>query len=228
MTSHPAPSDRPETPAESPADDRLFDPAAALSLIHEQQRSVIRQQLSGVAWILGVWGLARGVGFLVLWSGYDGGNPWFRLPLGVAGTIFGALLVVAIAVSAVVGSRIGRGIEGASAFSGAVYGASWMLGSGSVFAVGVALARAGVDGLLLSLYYPAAYALVAGLIYLMGAALWRSLDQLVLGAIILIVGSIAPFFGAPTNNLVMALLGGGAFLVAAVVMQVGLQRGSRA
>ena len=35
MTSHPAPSDRPETPAASPADDRLFDPAAALSLIHD-------------------------------------------------------------------------------------------------------------------------------------------------------------------------------------------------
>jgi len=68
---------------------------------------------------------------------------------------------------------------------------------------------------------------VAGLIYLMGAALWRSLDQLVLGVIIAVVGAVAPLFGAPTNNLVMAVLGGGAFLVAAIVMRVSLSRRAR-
>ena len=117
---------------------------------------------------------------------------------------------------------------GSSAFPGAVYGLSWMLGSIFVFAVGIALDRAGADSMLLSLYYPAAYTLVAGLIYLMGAALWQSMDQLILGVIILIAAAIAPFFGAPTNNLVMAVLGGGSFLVAGLVMHLNLRRGRRA
>ncbi len=215
-TDHPAPTDHDDAP---PSADE------ALALIREQQRSVERKQLGGIPWILGIWAIAWGAGFFALWSGYDGGNPWFSIPLGVAGTIFGALIVGAIVVSAVVGARVGRGIQGASAFSGAVYGISWMVGSGVVFAIGIALTRAGADSAVMSLYYPAGYSLVAGLIYLMGAALWRSVDQLVLGIIIAVVGAIAPFFGAPTNNLVMAVLGGGAFLVAALVMQLSLSRG---
>ena len=211
-----------------PVDDEpLQSPDEALALIREQQRSVEREQLGGVPWILGVWAVAWGLGFLALWSGYDGGNPWFQLPLPLAGSIFGALLVAAIVTSAVVGARIGRGVRGDSAFSGAIYGVSWVVGSAAVFVTGIALSRAGADGALLSLYYPAAYALVAGLIYLMGAALWRSLDQLVLGVIIAVVGAVAPLFGAPTNNLVMAVLGGGAFLVAAIVMRVSLSRRAR-
>ena len=84
-----------------------------------------------------------------------------------------------------------------------------------------------MDSTLQSLYFPAIYALVAGAMYLMGAALWRSIDQLVLGAVIIVAGTVAPFFGAPTNNLVMAVLGGGAFLVAAVVMRASLSRRAR-
>lgn len=198
----------------------------ALALIREQQRAVERNQLGGIPWILGVWALAWGVGFFALWSGY-GGNPWFSIPLGVAGTLFGALIVSAIVVSAIVGARIGRGVHGQSAFSGAVYGVSWAVGSGVIFAIGMALSRAGAEADVMSLYYPAGYSLVAGLIYLMGAALWRSIDQLVLGIIIAVVGAIAPFFGAPTNNLVMAVLGGGAFLVAAIVMQLSLGKAAR-
>lgn len=210
------------------ADDEPIDPAAALALIQQQNADVARQQLSGIPWILGIWGAAWGLGFLALWSGYEGGNPWFSLPLSVAGTIFGVLLVSAIVTSAVLGFRISRGVRGASGFSGAVYGFAWWAGSIAVYVLGIAFAREGASAELLSLYYPAAYGLVAGLLYFMGAALWRSIDQLVLGAIIIVASVVAPFFGAPTNNLVMALLGGGSFLVAGLVMHLNLRRGRRA
>ncbi len=223
MTDHTVPHDHDE-PAVT-ADDAPPSADEALALIREQQRTVAQSQLGAVPWILGVWGIAWSVGFLALWSGYEGGNPWFQLPLAVAGTIFGVLLLSAIVTSAVLGIRISRGVRGASGFSGAVYGLSWWAGSVAVYLVGVALINAGADAELVSLYYPAAYGLVAGLLYFMGAALWRSIDQLVLGAIIIIASTVAPFFGAPTNNLVMAVLGGGSFLVSALVMQLSLNRG---
>lgn len=197
----------------------------ALALIRQQQSALERDQLSGIPWILAVWGVAWTVGFLALWSGYEGGNPWFQLPLAVAGTVFGVLIVGSIVISAVIGMRLNRGVRGPSNFSGAVYGIAWPVVSLGAYLIGVALAVNGMDRELQSLFFPAIYALVAGAMYLMGAALWRSVDQLVLGAVIIVAGTVAPFFGAPTNNLVMALLGGGSFLIAALVMQLGLRRG---
>lgn len=208
-------------------DDAPPSPDEALALIRDQQSALERDQLSGIPWILGVWGVAWSVGFLALWSGYEGGNPWFRLPLGLAATIFGVLLLGSIVISAVIGMRLNRGVRGPSNFSGAVYGIAWPIVSLGAYLIGVALALNGMDSTLQSLYFPAIYALVAGVMYLMGAALWRSIDQLVLGAVIIVAGTAAPFFGAPTNNLVMAVLGGGAFLIAAIVMRVSLRRAAR-
>lgn len=208
-------------------DDAPPSPDEALALIRDQQSALERDQLSGIPWILGVWGVAWSVGFLALWSGYEGGNPWFRLPLGLAAIIFGVLLLGSIVISAVIGMRLNRGVRGPSNFSGAVYGIAWPIVSLGAYLIGVALALNGMDSTLQSLYFPAIYALVAGVMYLMGAALWRSIDQLVLGAVIIVAGTAAPFFGAPTNNLVMAVLGGGAFLIAAIVMRVSLRRAAR-
>jgi hypothetical protein len=211
-----------------PVDDEpLQSPDEALALLRVQQAALERDQLSGVPWILGVWGVAWTLGFLALWSGYAGGNPWFQIPLSVAGILFGVLLISSIVVSAVIGMRMNRGVRGPSNFSGAVYGIAWPVVSLGAYLIGVALALAGMDSMLQSLFFPAIYALVAGAMYLMGAALWRSIDQLVLGAVIIVAGTVAPFFGAPTNNLVMAVLGGGAFLVAAVVMRASLSRRAR-
>jgi hypothetical protein len=211
-----------------PVDDEpLQSPDEALALLRVQQSALERDQLSGIPWILAVWGVAWGVGFLALWSGYEGGNPWFQIPLPIAAIVFGALLIGSIAISAVIGMRLNRGVRGPSNFSGAVYGISWPVVSLGAYLIGVALALGGMDSTLQSLYFPAIYALVAGAMYLMGAALWRSIDQLVLGAVIIVAGTVAPFFGAPTNNLVMAVLGGGAFLVAAIVMRASLSRRAR-
>jgi hypothetical protein len=77
---------------------------------------------------------------------------------------------------------------------------------------------------LASLYFPSAFSLMVGTLYLAGAALWHQKSQLVLGIILLVTGSVAPFFGAPTNNLVMALLGGGSLLIAAALFAVRLRR----
>lgn len=200
----------------------------ALALIREQQSALERDQLSGIPWMLGVWGVAWSVGFLALWSGYDGGNPWFRIPLPIAAIVFAALLIVAAVVSAVIGTRLNRGVRGPSNYSGAVYGISWPIVSLAAYLIGVGLAVNGMDRELQSLFFPAIYALVAGCMFIMAAAIWRSIDQLVLGVILVVAGAVAPFSGAPTNNLVMAIVGGGAMLISGLVMSLNLRRRRRA
>lgn len=208
-------------------DDAPPSPDEALALIRDQQTALERDQLSGIPWILGVWGVAWSVGFLALWSGYEGGNPWFRIPLPIAAAVFAVLLIGSAVVSAVIGIRLNRGVRGPSNFSGAVYGISWPIVAFAAYLIGVGLAVNGMDRELQSLFFPAIYALVAGCMYVMGAAIWRSIDQLVLGVILIVAGAAAPFFGAPTNNLVMAVIGGGPLLIAGLVMHLNLRRSRR-
>lgn len=199
----------------------------ALALIRQQQGALERDQLSRIPWILGVWGVAWTLGFLALWSGYEGGNPWLQIPFGIAGIIFAVLLIGAAVFSAVIAMRLNRGVRGPSNFSGAVYGIGWPVTASGAYLIGVALAVNGMDRELQSLFFPAIFALVAGCMYIMGAAIWRSIDQLVLGVILIVAGTAAPFFGAPTNNLVMAVVGGGALLISGLVMHLNLRRGRR-
>lgn len=204
-----------ETPDEAP-----LDPAAALALAERQQRAVSLSYVKPVFWLYLIWGLAWLLGFTTLWLGYVA--PW--LPLWTAGVIFAALIAVSIAVSAVVGTRLGRGVQGPSNFGATVYGMSWSAFGIAFAAVGVGLMSNGMSGELASLYFPSIYGLMAGIMYVLGAALWFERSQLVLGLLLLVVGSVAPFFGAPTNNLVMAIGGGGGFLVAAAHFALQLRK----
>lgn len=197
--------------------DESLPPEDMLRLLHEQQDRVRSEFAAPIPWLYAIWGVAWLVGFLLLWSAWPGGNPWFQVPMLVAGIVFAALMLCSIVASAVLGIRIGRGVRGESDFAGAVYGLSWSLCGTAFAAVGVGLISNGLSTELASIYFPSAYALMVGTLYLGGAALWRDKGQLVIGIVMLVVGSIAPFFGAPTNNLVMALAGGGVFLIGALV-----------
>lgn len=207
------------------ADEPLGDPRATLALLEGQQREVLNAQQAPVIWMYFIWGITWFVGFLALWSGDVDGNPWFTIPGYVATPVFIVMLVASIVASAVLGIRINRGVRGISTFSGAVYGLSWSV-CGTAFAmVGVGLIRQGLSPELANLYFPSAYALMCGTIYLGGAALWRDVSQLVLGLLLLAAGAIAPFFGSPGNDLILAVLVGGAFLIAAAALMVRRRQG---
>lgn len=191
-------------------DDAPLDPAEALALAERQQRAVGLSFVKPVAWLYTIWGVAWLVGFLLLWLG--DATEW--MPWVVAGPGFGVLITGAIVASAVIGSRIGRGVQGASDFQGIVYGISWPITGLAFGFVGAGLVGQGMSTELASLYFPSAYALMVGILYLLGGALWNAKSQFVLGLVLIAVGSAAPFFGAPTNNLVMAIAGL-AFLIGA-------------
>lgn len=204
-----------------PAPDELpLNPAEALALAERQQRAVSLSFVKPVFWLYLIWGAAWLLGFLALWLGYV--SDW--LPLWMAGTVFAVLIVGSIVASAIVGARLGRGVQGPSNFAGAVYGISWTLFGFAFLVLGMGLSANGMSGELASLYFPSAYALMAGVLYVLGAALWLEKSQLALGILLLAVGSVAPFFGAPTNNLVMAIGGGGGFLAAALHFALQLRK----
>lgn len=196
-----------------------------LALVDDQRRSVEGQLASFVPVIVTTWGIAWLVGFGCLWL-INGLAPAFALPAPVAIGVFIALLAVAIVVSAVLGIRSGRGLRGSSgeAFTGIVYGCTWSLGGLAILGFGQALRVNGMTPELAGIFYPIAFVIFAGIMYILSAALWHAVPMLVLGVWTLVVAVAAPFFGAPTHYLVLALGGGIGFLVLGITSFVHLAR----
>lgn len=185
-------------PGEAPLDlDQM------LALVEEQRRAVAATHLRPLVPLYSIWALAWFVGYLMLWSGFDGGNPWFRINTPIAAWTFAILIGASVLASIVISARIGRGVRGVSSFQGSVYGWGWGGLFISLGALGTAISMQ-ADPAISALYFPSAYAIMAGAMYLFGAAVWRDQGQLILGIVLLAAGAIAPFLGTPTNYLVMA------------------------
>lgn len=208
-----------------PDGDDALDPAEMLALVEDQKRSV-RGQLAGfVPVIVTAWGLTWLFGFGCLWL-IDGLAPAFSLPPPVAIAIFVVLLVGAVALSAVLGMRSGRGMRGSSAeaFTGIVYGCTWTVGSLAIVGFAQGLIYNGMSPELANVFYPIAFVIFAGIMYILSAALWHAVPMLILGVWMLVVAVVAPFFGTPTHYLVLALGGGLGFLVLGIASFVHLSR----
>lgn len=206
-------------------DDETLTPAEMLALASNQQRSVEGQVASFVPALVTTWGAVWLLGFGALWL-IDGLGDAFALPMPVAIVIFVSLLAVAIVVSAVLGVRSGRGIRGdaASAFTGVVYGSTWTIGSLAIVVFAQGLFANGMDPDLANIFYPVSFVLFAGIMYIVGAAIWQAVPMLILGVWTVIVALVAPFFGYPTHYLVLAIGGGAGFLVLGLVSFVHLSR----
>lgn len=193
-------------------DDNSGDAREMLDLIDGQQRRVDRGFRLPVVWLYSIWAFAWLVGFLAL----------YLAVLGVfdpvaAGIVFAVLIVASIVASAVIGSRIGRGLRGQSQFAGTVYGISWSVCSIAFALLGTGLLAQGMPDDLAGIYFPSAYALMCGTLYLGGAALWHDTVQLVLGLALLVVGAVVPFLGLGPNLLVLAIAAAVIFGSGAVV-----------
>lgn len=206
-------------------DDEVLSPEEMLALARNQQRSMESQVASFVPALVTMWGIVWLLGFGALWL-IDGLKPSFSLPLPVAVSIFVGLLAIAIAASVVLGTRSGRGIRGntASAFSGAVYGSTWTVGSLAIIVFAQGLLVNGMDKELANIFYPVAFVLFAGIMYIVGAAIWQAVPMLILGVWTVVVAVVAPFFGYPTHYLVLAIGGGVGFLILGLVSFVHLSR----
>jgi hypothetical protein len=205
-------------PNDSRSDDEALDPAAMMSLLTRQQQSVHYQQAAFV-WVIELaWGIAWGVGFLVLWL-IDGARPGFSIPLPVAAVVFAVLIAAAIAVSIVLGVRSSKGVRASAAnsFQGAVYGATWSVSMIAIWLFALGLQFNGLSGDLVAIFYPVAYVMMTGILFLFSAALYRAKLMIYLGVWIVLIAVAAPFFGYPNHFLFLSIAGGGSLLVMSVI-----------
>jgi len=214
--------------ASSVNDDPSPAPEDMLALVEDQQRSVSGQMGAFVPLILLAWGVAWLGGFTALWL-VDGLGEAFSLPIEVAAVVFVLLLIGAGVVSVVAGTRSTRGVRTGkdAAFVGAVYGQAWWIGCLAILGIGRALVFNGMSEELLSIFYPSAYVFFAGVMYVLGAALWRAVPMLVLGLWSIVVSVAAPFAGVPTHFLVFAVAGSAAWFAGAVWTWVWTRRARR-
>jgi len=200
-------------------DDAPLDPRDALAMLEYERSRTQRELETDVRLLYGVWGAAWLVGFLALWTSFTGLGP-LVLPPTAAGATFAALMGVAVVVTGVHTSRRMTGLRGTSSTQGAMYGWAWLLGFGCVGSLIASAAGAGASAEVMGVLAPTLSGLVVGLLYLAGGAMWQDRAQYSLGVWILVTSAAGAIAGYPTNHLVMGLLGGGGFLVAAAVVAV--------
>lgn len=201
---------------EAPADaDATPDLATALAIIAAQRQRADDTRPSGAV-LFALWGAAWFVGYGAFWlTSRDDGRP--SLPAVVVAITVG---VVALVITIVHVMHRTRGIAGASARQGALYGLAWPIGFLAQSMIVGGLGRAGASDEVTALAANAIAALVVGLLYVAGGLLWDATSMYVLGAWMALTGAAAALIGVPESYLVMALAGGGGMLVGAVVVKV--------
>lgn len=201
-------------------DEDALDAREMLALIQSETSTVRRALERQVAWYYYPWGIAWLVGYLVFWAGSPGSGSPIVLPFAPAVIAFAALIAAGVAISTVVGIRFNRGIKGASAWVGTLYGLSWPILGTAIALVGVGLIRNGLTPELATIFFTSMYAIMVAALYLAGAMLWRSADQLVIAIIFVVAAGVTPLFGYPGNLLGMGLIAGPALLIGGVIATI--------
>lgn len=193
------------------------DPAAMLALIAAQRETVRERTEPNGSLLFGVWGIAWLIGYSVLYLAFD---EQVRHDPAWAFIIFGACLVAAMVVTAVhIGRRV-AGVRGRSATVGAMYGWSWAICFVMVYLILTGVARAGASDEVMGVLSNGISALVVAALYMAGGALWQEWRMFALGVWVALVGGAAALVPQPGGYLVMAVAGGGGFLLAAVAVRV--------
>ena len=196
-------------PAEYPT---AADALAAIDAAQDRTTRALRPSPLGM---FVPWGLGYLVGF---------GGVWLAIRGVLPGALVTALLVVAAVVpllsTGITVARSSRGLAGPTRRVGALYGWAWLLGFAALFAINIRVGFLGVPGPTLSLVWSGSALLVVGLLYLAGGALWDHVPQYVLGVWTLVTAVATVCVGYPANFAVLALAGGGGFVVLGLWLHV--------
>lgn len=146
-----------------------------------------------------------------------GADPVLALPGWLPMALLGAGLAAGTVSATVAATRAQRGAAGSDALSGKLLGISWA----SAF-IALFLAITGLSAMLdrpdlQSILWPAGSGLVVGLLYMGEGAVRRNLLHYALGTWLALVSTAALLFGNVGLSWVLAIGGGGAYLVAAVL-----------
>ncbi|WP_293782658.1 hypothetical protein [uncultured Aeromicrobium sp.] len=201
-------------------DDRAPTPEESWAIIDAQRRE-IRHRLNVDDRILyGAWGIAWGAGYLAMFADSDRQGR----PGDMGSVIFGGLIVAAIIVTIVHSTIRGKGVGGAFGTLNARLGAAWPVAFGAVFVITGAMFGQGLEGPGVGIITNALPCLVVACLFMTSGAAWDDRRQFRLGIWIAATVCVASVVGPPHLYLVMAALGGGGFLVAALLDHLDRRR----
>ena len=177
-------------------------------------------------WILLSWGVAFVLGFGALWL-TGGGVRASAFPVGLV--VCGVAMVGALVVSSVVGARMGRGLRqtGEVEWAGPVFGLAWPVGILGLVLLGVGLVVNGMNSSLLWLFLPTSLVLFIGIMYVIAGGIWPNWQTIAMGGWFVVVAVAAPFAGVGAHFLVLAVAGGGMFLLGALYTGLWIVRQGR-
>jgi hypothetical protein len=196
-------------------DDEPMSAEESLNLIAQQNRRTRRELGGGPARMLAAWAFAwiLGWGFT-----YVAVQPGVAVPGWVGGVVVAVLFAAAIAYTGYVSARAGRGIRGPSRTVGAMYGFSWALASMGLSVIDIRISNFGsLSSEQVSLLWSGSWLLLTGVLYLGGGMVWQDKLMYGLGAWMIVSAALSVLVGFPANFLVLAVCGGGGFLLAAIV-----------
>ncbi|MDR3107057.1 MAG: hypothetical protein LBU05_02495 [Bifidobacteriaceae bacterium] len=193
-----------------PGGERL-DPRLALEISQAAAGRVIAfssevGRLSSVTW-----GIVWLLGYGVLWrsSANSGGDP----PAWAFAVFFG-LMAAGLVICTIAGIKAGGQLAGPSALAGALYGWSWFITFGvGMSVIGIIAGRYGLTGQVIAVLFNAVAAILAGTLYMAGAAVFKEPAMFVIGAVMIGLAPVGVGVGVPGGYLAMALAGGGVMLV---------------
>jgi len=188
-------------------------PADGLAIIASQQERVRTGAAVDSRLLFLVWGAAWLIGYGALWLAVKDLDV-YRPPSG-AFIVFGLCISSAVVFTIVHSVRRAAGMRGPSVTAGAMYGWAWGLGFLLQAALIGAFVNAGASHELVALASNGLACLIVGLLYMAGGAMDQEPALFWLGVWILVVAAVASSVGLHLTFLVMALAGGGGFLVGA-------------
>lgn len=175
---------------------------APLPIVLDNRRTYIA---FGLAWLLG-----HGSFFAAA-----GPDPLLPLPPWAPLAVLAGGMVIGTVIASVDGVRAMRGADRALTTANNLLSGMWVIGFAALAALITALSGVLGEPQVQTLLWPVGSGLVVGLVYLAGGAVHRDRLQYGLGAWLALVSTTALFLGTPSLSAVLALAGGGAFLLAA-------------
>ncbi|KFF30784.1 hypothetical protein BBOMB_0095 [Bifidobacterium bombi DSM 19703] len=204
----------------------ISDPAQAMRLVDDESRRLRAMFATNGQALYLTWGLVWLAAYLVL------GISSLRTthgPSSAAFIIYSLLLLTGVATSIICGIKAGTGRRGQSKLKEMIYGWSWFLAflGGMLMCAGL-VRHLGLSGEYVATVYNCTAVLIVGILYMVGSVLADfDLPMFLGGVLMLVIGILMPLLSATVGFFIMAVVGGGSFLVLAGVVHActrGLNR----
>ncbi|MEV7227201.1 ABC transporter permease [Polymorphospora sp. NPDC051019] len=147
----------------------------------------------------------------------QGTDPLVNLPGWLPMTLLATGIVAGSVAATVAATRAQRGAPEAEALSGKLLGIAWVTGFTALFLAITGLANTLDMPELQTVLWPTGSAFVVGLIYLAEGAARRNVLHYTLGSWLALISTASLFLGTPGPFWILAIAGGGAYAIAAVL-----------